>query len=512
MTTIREALRELDQLERVIMTKSRRDPRRYYDSIKYFRAMSEILPYLTPREIERCQLVQRSRELILDVYVGDPSLILAPRLGVLLAAFNFYDALEGATSVGILELVVEALCQDISRFGNMATFWDTLHDACLRLRLEWLYLKLALGSKTLPTFEHSQVSTASLLLGFSADKKTILCQAQETLSQCSTLHAQRRFIESLTLYFIRMRGVCQHIELALSEMLCQFGPEEEIFLPWMPVLFSSSRRSFLDPKDANFSVCMWASRIMNTALTRISENECSAGPPWYAVQPHSGQWVRDLQRLNQRECLTYRWHRKDLVRESIRWVRSSSIYQWNRIQVMPAQIVWDVYRNRNAELSESIVTRTTHGKSYVVAFDTNAVFDMVEEIISLAEEASCFFAIPQTVINELLGLRGDKGRHARANLVLAKLAGSNVSLLLLGGKLCSNLSTERPSMESWSGLHPSVSCCDEAILYAVLRHGNATLVSDDINMMLKGTAWGVQVLPWNEFISMRPWAEPERRK
>lgn len=512
-TTIKEALRELGQLEKTIMKNTQRDARRYYDSIKYFRAMSEITSCLTPREIQRLQLVQRSKELILDVYVGeDPSLVIIPRLGVLLAAFTFYDVLEG-TSEEILELVVEALCQDIDKFGSVATFWDALHDACLWLHLEWLYLRLTLGQKTVPTFEHSQVSAASLLLSLSADKESIISLAKEALSQCLTLHAQRRYIESLTFYFVRMRGKCQPIELDISEMFCQFGPDEEIFLPWMPVLFYNSRRSLLDPKDAKFAVCTWASRILNKALTKIAEEESISGFPWYnTMQSHPGTCFRDLQKLNQREFLTYRWHRRDLVRESIRWIRSSSVYQWNRIQVMPSQTVWDAYRNRDAVSSEFTVARTTPDKSYAVVFDTNAIFDMVEEIISLAGEASCCFAIPQTVINELLGLRGDKARQHRVNRILTKLSDSNIFLLLLSGKLCDDLGTERALMESWSGLHPNVSCCDEAILYAVLRHGNATLVSNDVNMMLKGAAWGVQVLPWDEFIGTRPWAEPERGK
>lgn len=509
-TAIRRALQELGQLEQAIAANPRPDSARYYDSMRYFVDMLDIASCLTPQEIERFQLVKRSRELVLNKYISDPCMALAPRLGVLLTAFRLYDALDEAGE--ILGMVIEVLCQDVDRLGSMETFWSTLHDTCLSLQLEWLYIKLAVGQQMRSSFAPSQLSAASLLWSLSPEKEQqqLISLLHDALARCSTPHAQRRYMEALALYFARTPDKGMQLELAISKMLCRFNPDESVFLPWMPILFFNSRRTLL--KDASPFVCAWASDIVNMALEGVGKGELHPGSLSSAPRSPTIEFFDALQGLDLRGCLTYQWNQRDLLCESIRLIGSCPAYQWHHDQLGLVRAMQEAHRSESQARPGSSSAHSMHGGLPAVVFDTNAVFDMVEEIVHFAGKAARCFAIPQTVLNELIGLKGDRKRRARARAVLSQLSSAHLVTLLLGGGLSRALDTDHPHMENWSGLDPSITCCDEAILHAVLKHGNAILVSNDVNLMLKGTAWSVRVLPWHEFIGTQPWSRLRKGK
>lgn len=137
--------------------------------------------------------------------------------------------------------------------------------------------------------------------------------------------------------------------------------------------------------------------------------------------------------------------------------------------------------------------------------DTNVLIDKSDQIQDLIAFRDIYLGIPLLVRVELDGLlkSSRKKRVERVLELFRALEEHSVPELATVRGLAINGTTVdclRGGREVWPS-DPLVRSIDDAILHAASLHGNAVVVSDDINMMLKGESQGVFVLSWAEFLN-----------
>lgn len=149
----------------------------------------------------------------------------------------------------------------------------------------------------------------------------------------------------------------------------------------------------------------------------------------------------------------------------------------------------------------------------IIVFDTNVIYDMGEEIVHLMEmEAggphTCF-ALPLTVLNELWAMKSgaSSSKSERSRIVMESMLQSRICYLTLTGQLITMPPEEGKNKFERYPETTNIECNDDAILYATCqasKHAKVVLITCDVNLRLKGSAWGVDSRDWNEFIQELP--------
>lgn len=134
--------------------------------------------------------------------------------------------------------------------------------------------------------------------------------------------------------------------------------------------------------------------------------------------------------------------------------------------------------------------------------DTNILLSYLRPLEQIIQHYPIKLVIPRLVISELEGLeRGERLKREASealDMILRSHQKGLVSMLDATGRL----SQDAPFADANWPKDREVRTNDDAILFAVQRLSMATLVSDDINMRLKGQARQRRVLSWKEFIHM----------
>lgn len=138
--------------------------------------------------------------------------------------------------------------------------------------------------------------------------------------------------------------------------------------------------------------------------------------------------------------------------------------------------------------------------------DTSVLINCIEEVKHLVQKRPVRLAVPSTVLTELEGLscgRGRKSKLARGVLdYFDRIPNWNVGSIhgmSLDGKLMNHL---LPLVENLPSRR-QIKTNDDAIIYAA-GQADAVVVSDDVNLTLRGRANNVLAISWSEFIDLFP--------